>query len=542
MVKSGREALDRGDWAEAQAAFEAALASGLSGKAFEGLAQALFWQARLQDAVRTMERAYAQFRTEGDAGRAAWAALWIAGQHLRMGGNHAVARGWAGRSERLLAVAEPCAELGRVILVRALATNDWEQIELAAGKAIAIAQRFGDTDYELLAVAYAGLAMLSTGRLSEGLTLLDEAMAAATAGEVRAPEAVGQIYCALLSGCERTVDLQRAEQWSRAAQPFLEAYRRAGLAGSCRALYAAVLTAVGRWSEAERELLLALETFEAGPRAMRADALVRLADLRVRQGRLDEAAGLLEGSEDHPDAQRPLAELELSQGRPSVAAALLERRIRQLGASRMQAGPLLACLVETHVAGGDAAAARRAADALAALAETAGDSLRGLAGLAAGLTTAAEGGDPVPELEGALDHLQRAEMAWEVCRARQAIAEAVADRNPEFAIREARLAMAGFAALGARPGVDRAASLLRRLGVRQGAGAKAAPALSRREEDVARLVSLGLSNEQIAGRLFLSQRTVESHVSSILRKRGMASRVEIASYMARRVAEERESV
>lgn len=542
MVTSGREALDRGDWAEAQVAFEAAIASGPCGSAYEGLALALFWQARLEEAVRKMELAYAAFRRQGDSGQAAWAALWIAGQYLRIGGNHAVARGWAGRCERLLAVAEPCAELGRVILVRALATNDWGQIERAAGEAMAIAQRFGDTDYEAIAVAYTGLAMLSTGRLSEGLTLLDEAMAAATAGEVRAPEAVGQIYCALLSGCERTVDVQRAEQWSRAAQPFLHAYRRAGLTGSCRALYAAVLMAVGRWSEAERELLLALETFERGARAMRADALVRLADLRVRQGRLDEASGLLAGSEDHPDAQRPLAELELSQGRPGVAAALLERRIHQLGAARLQAGPLLACLVETHVAGGNLAAARRAADALAALAETAGDSLRGLARLAAGLMTAAEGGDPVPELEVALDHLQRAEMAWEASRARMAIAEAIGGRNPEFAIREARLAMAGFAALGARPGVDRAASLLRRLGVRAPAGARTAAFLSRREEEVAQLVGLGLSNEQIAGRLFLSQRTVESHVSSILRKLGMASRVEIAGYMARRLAGERESV
>ncbi len=50
--------------------------------------------------------------------------------------------------------------------------------------------------------------MLSTGRLRQGLALLDEAMAAATAGEVRAPEAVGHIYCALLAGCERTVDLE----------------------------------------------------------------------------------------------------------------------------------------------------------------------------------------------------------------------------------------------------------------------------------------------------------------------------------------------
>jgi DNA-binding CsgD family transcriptional regulator len=542
MLASGRVALDRADWVAAQAAFEAAIADSPSGRAYEGLAWALYWQCRLSGALRAMERAYTRFRAEGDPGRAAWAALWIAGQYVRVHDNHAAARGWAGRCERLLAEAEPCAEIGRVVLIRALATNDWGQIERAAQQAIEIAKRFGDADYEALAVAYSGLAMLSTGRLSQGLALLDEAMAAATAGEVRAPETVGQIYCALLTGCERTVDLQRAEQWRQAAAPFLDAYAKIGFTGTCRAIYAGVLTAAGRWSEAERELLLALETFDAGSPAMRVDALVRLADLRVRQGRLDEAVGLLEGSDGHPDAQRPMAELELARGRPNVAAGLLERRIHQLGVGSVQAAPLLACLVEARIAGGDPLAARSAAGALAELSGVAGGSVRGLALLASGLATAAEGGDAIPELEVALDHLQRAEMAWEASRARLAIAEANCDRNPEFAIREARVAMAGFEAIGARPGADRAASLLRRLGVRPVGGARNRTTLSRREEEVARMVSLGMPNDQIAARLFLSQRTVESHVSSILRKLAMTNRVEIAAYAAQRLAAERDSV
>ncbi len=542
LLASGREALDRGDWVAAQTAFEAAIQSDPSGFAYEGLAIGLFWQNRLDDAIRSMERAYAQFRREADSARAAWAALWIAGQYVRVHGNHAAARGWAGRCERLLAEAEPCAEIGRVVLIRALATNDWEQIERAAGQAIEIAKRFGDTDYEALAVAHLGLAMLSTGRLSQGLALLDEAMAAATAGEVRAPEAVGQIYCALLAGCERTVDLQRAEQWSQVAQPYLGAYERIGLTGSCRAIYAGVLTAVGRWSEAERELLLALQTFDAGSRAMRVDALVRLADLRVRQGRLDEAAGLLEGNAGHPDAQRPMAELELARGRPKVAAALLERRIHQLGAGNVQAAPLLACLVEAHIAAGDPSSARGAADALARLSGGASTSVRGLSRLASGLSTTAEGGDAIPELEVALGCLQQAEMSWEACRARLAIAEAVGDRNPEFAVREARLALAGFTAIGARSGADRAAGLLRQLGVRSAGGARGRATLSRREEEVARMVGIGMSNHQIAAQLFLSPRTVESHVSSILRKLAMTRRVEIAAYAAQRLAGEPDSV
>ncbi len=536
-LASGREARNRADWASAQAAYEAGVAAGPSGEAYEGLATALFWQNQVEGAFRSMERAYAQFRRDGEPGRAAWAALWLAGQYMRVKGNPAAARGWAARSGRLLAEAEPCAETGRVILIRALASNDWGQIERAAEQAIEIARRFGDADYEALAVAYSGLAMLSTGRLSEGLARLDEAMAAASGGEVRAPEAIGQIYCALLTGCERTMDLQRAEQWSRVAQPFLHAYDQTGVTGSCRAIYAGVLAAAGRWSDAERELLLALQIFDAGAPAMRADALVRLADLRVRQGRLDEAAGLLEGNEAQPDAQQPLAALELARGRPKVAAAMLERRIHQLDAANPQAAPLLVRLVEAYVASGEAPAARAGATALAKL-TGGGDSVRGMAQLASGLATGAEGGDPIPELEVALTSLLRAEMAFEASLARLAIAEAVSDSNPEFAVREARIAMTEFAAMGAQPGVDQAANLLRRLGVRSAGGGRSRATLSHREEGVARLVGLGLSNDQIAARLFLSPRTIEHHVSSILRKLAVSSRVEVAAYAASHLSAE----
>jgi DNA-binding NarL/FixJ family response regulator len=57
----------------------------------------------------------------------------------------------------------------------------------------------------------------------------------------------------------------------------------------------------------------------------------------------------------------------------------------------------------------------------------------------------------------------------------------------------------------------------------------AADPLTPREREIADLVAAALSNRQIATRLVLSERTVESHVSNVLAKLGLANRTEIAT-------------
>ena len=52
--------------------------------------------------------------------------------------------------------------------------------------------------------------------------------------------------------------------------------------------------------------------------------------------------------------------------------------------------------------------------------------------------------------------------------------------------------------------------------------------------EVAQLLALGLSNREIAERLYLSERTVDNHVHHILNKLGFDSRVQIATWLARK--------
>jgi hypothetical protein len=59
------------------------------------------------------------------------------------------------------------------------------------------------------------------------------------------------------------------------------------VAAFCRAHYGGILTAAGRWQEAEVQLIDAAGHFDRGMPERRAAAIIRLADLRVRQGHLE---------------------------------------------------------------------------------------------------------------------------------------------------------------------------------------------------------------------------------------------------------------
>jgi DNA-binding CsgD family transcriptional regulator len=112
-------------------------------------------------------------------------------------------------------------------------------------------------------------------------------------------------------------------------------------------------------------------------------------------------------------------------------------------------------------------------------------------------------------------------------------AAAGGDRARAVAAREA--ALAGYRRMGAVPDRDRALARMRALGVRRGSREAHRDtdhgwaSLTAAEIRIAALVREGLTNREIGTRLFVSPRTVQVHVSHILQKTGLRSRVEIAS-------------
>jgi DNA-binding CsgD family transcriptional regulator len=123
--------------------------------------------------------------------------------------------------------------------------------------------------------------------------------------------------------------------------------------------------------------------------------------------------------------------------------------------------------------------------------------------------------------------------AWEECACLHA---AAGDRGRAAMAMER--ALSTYEAIGASTDLRRLQARLRALGVRRGPRFKHAAAesgwaaLTPTERQVADLVRRGLTNPEIAAHLFVSPRTVQSHVSHILTKLDLRSRVEIAARRA----------
>lgn len=212
-----------------------------------------------------------------------------------------------------------------------LLENDVAAARRLARRARAIGRSLGEGDVELSALALEGMALASEGKVAEGIRLLDEASAAAVAGEISELWAVGRTCCYLVTACERVRDFERASQWSKRMLEFAKRWRIPHLFAVCRAHYAAVLVWRGTWAEAEVEFEAAMREFAGSRPGMGFEPVVRLAELRRRQGRLDEASTLFREVEFHPYAQLGLAAVALDGDDAALAVELAERFLRQLG-------------------------------------------------------------------------------------------------------------------------------------------------------------------------------------------------------------------
>ena len=114
----------------------------------------------------------------------------------------------------------------------------------------------------------------------------------------------------------------------------------------------------GEWDEAEHQLTTARSEFATFRAPMAGESIVRLAELRWRQGRWDEATELFRQVEHEGIAQPGRAELALSMGEAAAAAGYVERYLRQLPLEdRMERAGGLELMVRSLAAAGSHEAA-----------------------------------------------------------------------------------------------------------------------------------------------------------------------------------------
>jgi DNA-binding NarL/FixJ family response regulator len=543
FLQKGREALSCAAWRKARAAFERALRNDENAGAWEGLANAAWWLGDFPTVFRARDRAYRLHRQSADRRGAARLALAIAGDSLNVRGEPDVARGWHRRARRLLEGLPPSPELGWLRMWEAdLAISvdgDPTAATALAREGAAIGRRLGAVDIEMACLATEGLALVTSGRVAEGIPLLDEAAAAALGGEIENPVVGTVALCDLLNACEQVRDFRRAAQWLPRVREFCRRLSFHSFFSFCRVLHSGLLVWNGRWGQAERDLLDAIRRFQHGP--IRTESCSRLAELRRRQGRWREAAAILGKLEGHAPSLLVRANLALARGDPASAAEAAERFLRRYPEeSRTVRFAAMESLLRSRLAQADPAGAAKALSELRAAASAIGtDAARAGRRFAEGLVLSEAGRREAARdaLEDAADLYHRCGAPYERANARFELGRVLGGSGEKARAREELGASAdGFRRLGATREAARARAALRTVERSPDGRTSAAlrpGGLSRREAEIARLIPQGLRNREIASQLHLSEFTVKRHVANILAKLRLPSRAAAAAFATR---------
>ncbi len=545
---AGDELLSRGAWADARRAFDTALRERESAEALEGLALAAWWLDDADAVFDGRERAYRIYSERGDRRSAARVAIWLAWDAWAFRGEHAVSNGWLQRARSLLAGLPECPEQawlevreGSLCLME---EGDPDRAHTLAAEGVRIARASHNLDLEMLGLSVQGLALVASGAIAEGMRRLDEVNTAIVAGELKDLVAIGLCCCYMLAACERVRDYDRAVQWCARLKVFCEKWGLRPLFAVCRTQYASICMWRGTWLEAEQELITAGDELAASRPAMTPDAIVRLAELRRRQGRLTEAASMFEQAGAHGLAFLGRAELAFDRGDMRAAAEHIDRYLRRVpGQNRTDRAAGLELLVRAHAAAGNLDGARTALAELTGIAAMVMTvPLKASTSLASGwVAMASNDADGARRhFEDAVDRFVQSNAPYEVARARIELARALASLGRvDAAALEARRAIEVLTELKAELEISRARLLIESL-PRDGGDAPACArpridsGLTSRELEVLRLVAHGLTNQAIAEKLFVSDHTVHRHLANILNKLSVSSRAAAVAQAARR--------
>jgi len=527
----GRESFARWAWGDSYAYLSAAdRETPLAAEDLERLAYAAHLTGKDADSEDVLTRAHQAFLSRGDPEGAARCAFWLAFGLLNSG-DFARGGGWLARAQRALGQNAECVVHGYLLMpagVRRIMEGDANGAYALFCQAAEIGRRFGDADLITMALHGSGRALIRLERVADGVALLDEAMAAVTAGEV-SPIAAGDIYCSVIEACHEIFDLRRAHEWTMALdrwcalQTDLVRFR-----GQCLVRRAEILQLHGAWSDAIDEAQRACERLAEPPQRARGAALYQWAELLRLRGEFAKADDMYRQAVQSGRSPQPgLSLLRLAQGQVDVAATAIRNVLDETKDPHVRSR-MLAAYVEIMLATNDLAGARAGVDELSAIAAALGAPfLHAVSMHARGATLLAEG-----DARAALAALREATAAWDVveapyeaARTRVLIARACQQLGDcDSADIESDAARHVFRQLGATPDLARMDTPALAKSPASASG------LSARELEVLRSLVTGKTNRAIADELCISEKTVARHVSNIFNKLGLSSRAGATAY------------
>jgi class 3 adenylate cyclase len=457
VLVAGRDALDRHAWDEAYDTLDRAdRQDGLPPEGLQLLAEAAWFSSRPDVVLDVLERASKAYLDAGDHASAAMMAFRAAEQHL-MRLEMPMAGGWIARAEQLAAGDPAFPVHGYLAYAKGSIALQMHDFEAAAGffdEAMAIASRTGDRDLYAKSLHDKGRSLCWQGRFAEGLRLMDEAMVAAVAGDLKPPTA-GYVYCSMIDVCSRLGDYRRSAEWTEATARLCERLQIPGFTGICRVHQAELLRLHGDWSHAEEQATLACDEMPKSNFVFGIGfASYAIAEVRRMMGDLDAAEALYGRAHEYGLETEPgLSLLRMAQGKLAAAAAGVRRALTEEGNDPVSRLKLLVAQADIAVAADDvetAASASRDLDAL--VKEHEAPALHAAAAGVRGAVRLAQGHpeEAIAELRRAREGWQEVDAPYEIAEVRVLLGRAYhATGEDEAAVLELKAANTTFERLGA---------------------------------------------------------------------------------------------
>jgi ATP/maltotriose-dependent transcriptional regulator MalT len=547
LLDEANKALLAANWKVAKSILEKALENNPSAEVYEAMAKACWW---LNDAPAVFEnrtKAYHLYLKKDNMLGASRNACWLGVDHLEFNNEFAIASGWFQRAESLVKGLENTAEFAQVLMLKARITffvekNNDHALQLAR-ESLNLSKSLNNLDGVMIAKAFIGFVWVTEGKIPDGMKLLDEATLLATTATSLDYNLITVTCCFLIDACSRIRDYERAGQWCKQVKEISIKRNHKAMFANCRNVYASLLICKGAWKEAEEELMTAAKELKEYRPITISSSTIRLADLRRRQGKWEEALILFDEVSSHSLKPLSFAALAYDKGEYEMAENVMERHLRQIPLSTpIERITDLELLMRIYIK------RNKTEEALTLLNELKNTSglintlpLKAAALSAEGIYDYATKNLAASKhcLEDAIDIYDKVILPFEASRSRLTLAEVLINlRQYSQAEVELNIAINTLRELGAEKDLVKAKYLLKNLHnekIKPGA-ADIIYEFTGRELEILRLIAEGKSNEEMAELLFLSVRTIEKHISNLYQKMGVSgksARAYIISYAIR---------